>query len=48
MLGKEGNSIEGALIVTLLVIVIVVGIHNILDTLKKGTLLDEDDDEELE
>lgn len=39
---------EGALIVTLLVIVIVVGIHNILDTLKKGTFLDEDDDEELE
>ena len=39
---------EAAVIVTLLVIVIVVGIRNILDTLKKGTLLDEDDDEELE
>lgn len=39
---------EGAVIVTLLVIVIVVGIRNILDTLKKGNILDEDDDEELE
>lgn len=39
---------EGALIVTLLIIVIVVGIRNILATLKNGTLLDEDDDEELE
>lgn len=46
--GIEENGMEGAVIVTLLVIVIVVGIHNILDTLKKGTLLDEDDDEELE
>lgn len=39
---------EGAVIVTLLVIVIVVGIHNILGALKKATILDEDDDEELE
>ena len=46
--GIEENGMEGAVIVTLLIIVIVVGIHNILDTLKKGTLLDEDDDEELE
>ena len=46
--GIEENDMEAAVIVTLLVIVIVVGIHNILDTLKKGTLLDEDDDEELE
>ena len=39
---------EGAIIITVIVIIIAVGIHNILDTLKKGTLLDEDDDEELE
>ena len=37
---------EGAVIVTLLVIIIAVGIHNILDTLKKGNILDEDDDDE--
>lgn len=38
---------EGAIIVTVIVIIIAVGIHNILGALKKATLLDEDDDEEL-
>ena len=39
---------EGAVIVTVIVIIIAVGIHNILSALKKVTLLDKDDDEELE
>ena len=39
---------EGAVIVGVIIIIIAVGIHNILGALKKATLLDEDDDEELE
>ena len=46
--GIEENGMEGAIIITVIVIIIAVGIHNILGALKKATLLDEDDDEELE
>lgn len=46
--GLEENGMEGAVIVGVIVIIIAVGIHNILGALKKATLLDEDDDEELE
>ena len=38
---------EGVIIITVIVIIIAVGIHNILGALKKATILD-DDDEELE
>ena len=46
--GIEENGMEGAVIITVIVIIIAVGIHNILGALKKATILDEDDDEELE
>ena len=46
--GLEENGMEGAVIITVIVIIIAVGIHNILGALKKATILDEDDDEELE
>lgn len=46
--GIEENGMEGAIIITVIVIIIAVGIHNILGALKKATILDEDDDEELE
>ena len=39
---------EAAVITTVIIIIIAVGIHNILGALKKVTILDKDDDEELE